>query len=92
VKISRGIEIIKLEISLTPKCAPADTTNAPAKKAGSAEIISALASKPGSIQTCRRSQQFVVSAAQDGAIEVCGFKGSESKRMDDHQKYRREDR
>jgi hypothetical protein len=29
--------------------------------------------------------QFVVSAALDGAFEVRGFKGSESKRMDDHQ-------
>jgi hypothetical protein len=90
VKISRGIEIIKLETWLTPKCAPADTKNAPAKKAGSAEIISDLAPKPGSTQPCRSSQvvQFVVSAAQEGAIGVRGFKGSESKRMDDHQKYR----
>ena len=50
MKISRGIEIIKLETSLTPKCAPANTKNALAKKAGSAEIISALVTRAGVIQ------------------------------------------
>jgi len=91
-RIKSGITIAKLHTSLTPRPARPPTTAAPTKNAGSAESIRNFAVQLGSTHTIGRSSQFTQFSWPflHGAVVLfgCLFRGSESSRMDVHQKYR----
>jgi hypothetical protein len=73
---------MKLETSLIPTRPRPDTTIPPAANAGSAETSNNLSTHPGSTQMFLRSHP--VETGERGFLS----KGSESKRILDHQKYR----
>jgi hypothetical protein len=80
---------MKLQISLMPRCPRADTRITQMTDAGSPDSISSIVNNPGSAHMPRRSQltQFSSPALHGAMPWRCLFRGSESKRMDDHQKY-----
>jgi hypothetical protein len=83
---------MKLQISLMPRRPRPDTMTAPTANAGSPDAINSIVNHPGSTITDRSSQvaQFSALSWQDGTTGRCLFRGSESKRIDAHQKYRDE--
>jgi hypothetical protein len=90
--MSGGTENMKLETSLIPNRAKPETMTAPAANAGNAEMVRNLASRLGVIQMYCGSQLTQSSVPFLQGIEGLEWerllRGSESRRMDDHQKYR----
>jgi hypothetical protein len=81
---------MKLETSLMPSRPKPRTMTAPITNAGNADSINDFASHPGSTQmdTGVQSTHFSALSLQGSRAGGYLFSGSESKRVDDHQKYR----
>ena len=84
------METMKVQTSLTPRRPRPWSIAAPTTNAGNADNMSPSASQPGSTRMAARFQlaQLTSPSLQGFGATACLFSGSESRRKEDHQKYR----